>query len=125
MAEINAWDWASGFGVTQVLYATDDGKVPADLGWDPKLVWTGWDSYDEVGGYVEPGVTLPDEAVGERFVACWYLGSKPWSESPIGYVETLKRAPCESCETDGCEDCDEIGWLETNLLENIDILEAS
>ncbi|BDQ00943.1 hypothetical protein [Aquiluna sp. KACHI24] len=125
MSEISAKDWASEFGITQVLFATDDGKVPADLGWDPKLVWTGWDSYDEVGGYAEPGLTMPDEVVGERFVSCWYLGSKPWSESDIDYVETLERESCESCETDGCEECDELGWIETNLLEDCDIRELS
>lgn len=117
-----AESWASDYGIKAVLYAEEiGGRTPEDLGWDLDFVWTGWDSYDEVGGHAAPGYKPIDTYANDQFVSCWYLGTRAISEESLEIVITLEREPCESCDTDGCKKCKNIGWIETNLLENLPI----
>jgi hypothetical protein len=117
----NAADWVKKFGISRVLYLTDGGPTPDSIGWNLDNVWTGWDSYDETGRYAVPRYEPEDTRASDMFVYCWFLGSMaPGSDAPE-IVYTLERSACESCDTDGCDDCEELGWVETDLLSDLGI----
>jgi predicted DNA-binding WGR domain protein len=111
--------WLSEFGI----YAGIDAEVPDHLdpvriGWNLDHVWTWWDSYDEAGSYAIPGYYEKHEVEGDRFVAAWLLGTKS-NPDPDALIVIVDRQTCESCETAGCDECDDLGWVETDHLADL------
>lgn len=109
-------EWITKFEIAKVIDAeNEEGLTPVDLGWDSKCVWTCWDSYDEVGAYVTPGYDEKVDVEGEQFVASWFLGSKNWTTASPDVV-VIDRETCDACDTEGCDDCEGLGWVETDYL---------
>ena len=111
--------WLNDFGINTVIDAEDMCSYsPESIGWDLQKVWTCWDSYDEMGCFVSPGFEEKEEVEGELFVSAWFLGSKEvkGSEKDVVIVE---RETCDECDTQGCESCEDLGWLETDYLAEI------
>jgi hypothetical protein len=112
-----ALKWVSDYGIHQAIDAEDASEVtPVDLDWDMNRVWTAWDTYDVVAVYVEPGYSEKEDD-GNRFVTSWYLGTEVIHSAAD--VEILGREVCSSCDTVGCEKCDELGWYETDFLASV------
>ena len=108
--------WIERFKIAEVLPCFDgESNDPLPLGWKPEAIWTWCDSYDEVGSYVIPGYFSKQDIDGERFVIGWFRGSLE-ADASISFIKTMDRRPCEDCDTEGCVECEELGWIETILL---------
>lgn len=108
--------WVDTYGIHAVLDAEESRTSnPVSSGWDLKKVWTCWDSYDQMGSFVSPGYIEKLEIEGDLFVSAWYIGSKDFKESSQD-VTIMDRDVCEECETEGCESCEGLGWIETYYL---------
>lgn len=113
--------WAAKYQISQFIHdETEEGFAPESvLIWDKKKVWTLWDESGEIGAFVQPGL----EETGiffstDYFVVGWFLGLKKSSNND-DHVQILEREACESCGTDGCRECGDMGWIESNLLSSI------
>ena len=108
--------WLKDFGIHSVIDAEDMYSFsPESTGWDLKNVWTCWDSYDEMGCFVSPGFEEKKEIEGDLFVSAWFLGTEKVSGSEKDVV-IIEREACGECETEGCDNCEDLGWVETDYL---------
>jgi predicted DNA-binding WGR domain protein len=111
--------WVAAYGIHAVMDADDDDpQSPATSDWDLAKVWTCWDTYDEAGSYVSPGFYEVEDPGGDPFVTAWFLGTKG-AEGDDELVTVMARRVCDDCETEGCDACDDIGWVETDYLAEI------
>lgn len=111
--------WLAEFGICAGIDAeVPDHLNPVQIGWKLDQVWTWWDSYDEAGSYATPGYDEKREVEGDRFVAGWLLGTKS-NPDPDALIVIVDRRTCESCEMEGCDECDDLGWVETNHLSDL------
>ena len=108
--------WIDEFGIHAVLDAERvDSPSPMSENWDLEKVWTCWDSYDQIGSFVSPGFVEKEDVEGELYVSAWFLGTHNFKKSSQD-VQIMDRDTCDECDTEGCESCDEIGWVETDYL---------
>jgi predicted DNA-binding WGR domain protein len=106
--------WIAAYGIHAVMDAEDGNpQSPATADWDLARVWTCWDTYDEAGSYVSPGFYEVEDLGGDPFVTAWFLGTKD-IEDYDELVTVMDRRVCDDCDTEGCDACDDIGWVETD-----------
>jgi hypothetical protein len=102
--------WQREFEIFKVHFASEFGETPEDLGWNLDCVWTGWETYSTEGGYAVPGYFPFESDEEEKFVLCWYLGRSPARDDATPIPLNHEKWDCEYCETNGCKECNYIGW---------------